>query len=420
MTVTLRTERIRTLADVRAFLDGNQTADYAAVDRKSAYAFVERTLARFGYHHKLRKGEKGFVKRFLEKATGLSRAQITRLIAQHRKTGRIRDRRRKPPARPFPRRYTSHDLALLAQVDEAYDQLSGPATKEILRRMHERFGDERFERLARISNGHLYNLRKRRAYRCGRMSFRKTRAKPAGPGVRRKPRPEGKPGFLRVDTVHQGDQDGEKGVYHINIVDEVTQFQFAGSVSRITEYFLVPVLEDLLGHFPFVIHGFHSDNGSEYVNGRVANLLNKLHINEFTKSRPRRSNDNGLVETKNGCIIRKWLGHSFIPKELASATNEFLRDALCPLLNYHRPCLFATQEQAPSGRVKRRYRQEDVATPYEKLKSLPDAEDFLKPGVTFAQLDQAAHAITDLEAAEAVQKARDKLRRAIGQHVPAA
>ena len=51
----------------------------------------------------------------------------------------------------------------------------------------------------------------------------------------------------------------------------------------------------MLAQFPFRILGFHSDNGSEFINYKVAELLNKLLI-EQTKSRPRRSNDNGLVE----------------------------------------------------------------------------------------------------------------------------
>ena len=135
----------------------------------------------------------------------------------------------------------------------------------------------------------------------------KTRAVQVRIGERRRPRPEGRPGFLRVDSVHQGDLDGVKGLYHINLVDEVTQFQFVGSVERISEHFLLPVLAALFEAFPFVILGFHSDNGSEYINARVAALLAKLHA-EFTKSRSRRTNDNALAESKNGSVVRKHLG----------------------------------------------------------------------------------------------------------------
>ena len=99
------------------------------------------------------------MKRYLAKVTGLSRAQLTRLIGQHRRTGRIEDRRGGAPARPFERRYTASDIRLLAQVDAQLGQMSGADTRKVLRRQWEVFGDARSERLARLSNGHLYNLR---------------------------------------------------------------------------------------------------------------------------------------------------------------------------------------------------------------------------------------------------------------------
>ena len=412
--MTLRTERIRTLDQIRAFLDGSEPTDFRFAGRDSAYDFVRRTLVRFEFHG-LKRDEKGLVKRFIEKVTGYSRSQITRLVKQHRRTGGIRDHRKKPPARPFPRRYTPYDAALLAEVDEAFGQLSGPATKVVLWRMYHVYGDRRFKRLAGISNGHIYNLRRSRAYRTGRLTLRETRSTPVGFGVRRKPRPDGRPGFLRVDTVHLGDLGGRKGAYVINVVDEVTQFQHLGAVPRITQHFMVPVLKDLISAFPFTVKAFHADNGSEYINCEVADLLNRLHIPTFTKSRPRRSNDNALVESKNGSVVRRWLGHIHVSHELVPQLDAFLRDSLCPLLNFHRPCLFPTEVTSASGRVRKTYRQDDVATPYQHFRSLAGAERFLRPGVTFKALDQLASATSDLDAAKGVQRARDALFRAIGQ-----
>ena len=95
-------------------------------------------------------------------------------------------------------------------------------------------------------------------------------------GERRKPEPPGQPGLLRVDSVHQGDLDGIKGLYHINLVDAVTQFQFVGSVERISERLLLPVLEALLESFPFTVLAFHANNSSEYINHHVAGPLSKL------------------------------------------------------------------------------------------------------------------------------------------------
>jgi len=71
------------------------------------------------------------------------------------------------------------------------------------------------------------------------------------------------------------------------------QYRKLGRVERISERFLIPVLAAILDTFPFVIQGFHADNGSEYINRRVADLLNKLNI-KFTKSRQRHPQAPGL------------------------------------------------------------------------------------------------------------------------------
>ena len=345
--------------------------------------------------------------------TGLSRAQLTRLIRQHRDTGRVEDRRGKAPAKPFERRYKASDIDLLAQVDAALGQMSGPATRALMRREYKLFGNGRFERLAGLSNGHLYNLRRSTSYRRRRTTLVHTRPTQVAIGERSKPRPNGRPGYLRVDTVHQGDHDGRKGVYHLNVVDETTQWQHLGTVEAISERFLLPVLRGLIEAYPFVVQGFHSDNGSEYINHRVAQLLNKLHIGQFTKSRPRHSNDNALVEGKNAAVVRKYLGYAHIPKHFAPQLKAFTQEVLSPFLNYHRPCLFPTDHVDAKGRIHKRYRDQDVTTPYEKLKSLPKAQDYLKPGVSFAQLDATAYASSDLDAAQAVNSARDQLFRSI-------
>ena len=409
----MQTERLESLDQVRTWLDGNAPLDYRIPDRDTAYTFVRRTLVRFRYLS-LGKADKSLIKRFLAKVTGLSRAQLTRLIRQYRKTGCIRDGRVNGPARPFRRRYLAADIARLAEVDALHGTLSGPATKKLCERAYEVFGDARFERLARISNGQIYNLRHSAGYRRQRATVEKTRPVKVNIGERKKPHPDGRPGFLRVDTVHQGDLDGHKGLYHINLVDEVTQFEFVGSVAQIAERCLLPVLTDLIDDFPFLVLGFHTDNGSEYVNRRVAKLLKKLHI-EFTKSRPRHSNDNGLVESKNGTVVRKHLGHGYIPAEQAARFNAFNRQVLSPYLNYHRPCFFPVETEEANGRRRKRYPYDAMMTPYEKLKSLPDAARYLKPGVTFEQLDALAYAIDDNEAARRLNDARHRLFQTIRQ-----
>ena len=417
--MTLQCERIRTMGQVAAFVEASGPVDLQPTDRTGAYKFVARTLARLGYYA-LERPSKTLVKRFLAKTTGYSRAQLTRLIRQHRKTGRVVDRRDGNLGRPFERIYTPADVRRLARVDADLGQMSGLATRVVLHREFHLFGDPHFERLAGISSSHIYNLRASRTYRTQRTVVVGTQAGTVAVGERRAPRPDGLPGFLRVDTVHQGDQDGAKGVYLVNIVDEVTQYEFVGAVEAISERFLAPLLEALLGLFPFVVVGFHADNGSEYINHTVAALLNKLPVRDFTKSRPRRSTDNALVEGKNANVVRRFLGHEHIPQRFAPLIDAFLREHLSPYLNYHRPCLFASERQGANGRIRRVYRPRDVRTPYDKLRSLPNAETHLKPGVTFADLDAEAHAISDLQAARALNTARDRLFQTIGRDRSAA
>jgi transposase InsO family protein len=222
--------------------------------------------------------------------------------------------------------------------------------------------------LATISVAHLYNLRKRSRYQRQRRVWTKTRPVSLPIGERRAPTPNNRPGYLRLDTVHQGDQDGVKGLYHINAVDCVTQYEAVASCERISEAFLIPVLAELLASFPFVILGFHSDNGSEFINGPVVELLNKLLIEEHTKSRARHCNDNAQVESKNAAIVRKHLGYSHIPQRFAALVNTFDRDYLNPYVNFHRPCLFAETVTDAKGRERKRYPYKLMMTPYEKLK----------------------------------------------------
>ncbi len=222
----------------------------------------------------------------------------------------------------FPRKYTAADIALLAGVDAAHEDLSGPAIRRVMQREHEVFGKKESVRLAGISVSHIYSLRDTAVNRSQRVRAQHTQARIA---ERRKPDPRGRPGYLLVDTVHQGNHDGEAGLFHINAVDTVTQWQVVGCVETISERHLIPVPIAMLHPFPFLLLGFHCDNGSEFINRIVAQLLEKLRI-EFTKSPAYRTTDNALVEGKNGAVIRKHIGYGAIaahmPKPSRSSTQR--------------------------------------------------------------------------------------------------
>lgn len=407
MVINMNEAQVRTVEQMREVLCGTQALQFQPSGEDAArYAWIAAVLRRVGYRQ-LKRAERGIVLAYLQHLSGYSRAQVTRLVS--RWSGRrplVKQYR--APAHAFARRYTGADVLLLAQVDAAMDTLSGPATACVLRRQRDVFGDARFERLGSISPAHLYNLRHSGAYRARRLVHTKTRPSPLiAIGIRKAPSPEGRPGFIRIDSVHQGDLDGTKGLYHINAVDCITQWEVTASVQTLCETHLLPVIEQMIQQFPFNIAGFHADNGSEYINHRVAEMLEKLRI-EFTRSRPRHSNDNGLAETKNGAIVRKLFGYSHIPQRHAAEFNRFCIDFLNPFLNYHRPCLFATEVPDPKkpGRIKRKYLPKDAMTPLEKLLSLPNAAACLREGISPHNLTQRACLLTDLQAAEQLQKAR--------------
>ncbi len=214
--------------------------------------------------------------------------------------------------------------------------------------------------------------------------------------------------YLRVDTVHQGDREKQKGVYPINSVDAVTQWEIVGCTEKISERYLMPVLEAILHQYPFKIEGFHTDNGSEYVNRRVAGMLNKLLV-EFTKSRANGTTDNALAEGKNGAIPRKHMGYEYIAGEHAERIQKFYAAHLNHYLNYHRPCGFATVTMDGRGKRRRVYKTADYATPNEKLKSLPEAKNYLKAGISFEQLDGIANRMSDTECARQMRALKGEL-----------
>jgi len=406
--VSVQTGQKVSLEQMRAFLEASDEVAFQGCKRSEVYGWVDRTLREQKWDE-LKRSSRGLVRRYLEKMTGLSRAQITRLIQLWKSGSTVQPKAYR--RHRFPTRYTRQDIELLAEVDEAHETLSGPATQKILQREFHEFGDARYQRLACLSVAQLYRLRHSRSYRQRRIAYQPTRPTQVAIGERRAPRPEGRPGYLRVDTVHQGDLDGVKGVYHINAVDEVTQWEVVGATAHISEAWLLPMLEGMLEQFPFRIRGFHSDNGSEFINHTVAGLLNKLLV-EQTKSRPRRSNDNGLAESKNGAVIRKHMGYGHIASAHAERIDGFYRTHFNPYLNFHRPCGVPEQTVDAKGRNRKAYRW--YATPWEILRQLPDMARHLKEDITIEMLEQQARAKTDTRAATDMQEAKRKLFAGLG------
>ena len=406
MKVKMNDSRLTNVNQLKAFLKGSEKLDLSLrqANLKKKHQFIDQVIKRFDYRS-LTKKDKKIVRRYLKKFTGYKHTQLNRLI-KRAKQGKLGKAGRKPYRRTKSHRvYTSADVKLLEKTDEYHLRLSEKATQKILERECQVFGKQEYQTIAKISHAHVTNLRHHSVYKKSWVNHTKARQIPIG--VTMKPENRGQPGSIRVDSVHQRD------IYHLNSVDEITQWEIVVCVPQISERWMEAALVDLLDQYPFVIFNFHSDRGGENINRIIAHLLQKLLIKQ-TKSRARKPNDNALVETKNGSVIRKNMGWEHVPGSFCQQINDYYRDYFNPYLNYHRPCGYPTTITDKKGKKKKVYDHYQV--PYEFLKSLPNAEKYLKPSITFDQLDKIAYQMSDNDFARILRREERKLFERIRKH----
>ena len=385
-------KNLDSLEQLRRFVKGSRQFTLKAKTIEDRYETIERMIDKFDYPRLSRK-EKHVVLVVLKIFTGYKHSQLHRLIDACLQ-GKLSPK--KYIRVNIHRTYTGYDIGLLEKTDELHYRLSAAATHEIMRREYELFRKKEYENVSRISFSHINNLRESARYKAKYLHHTQARQIPIGETA--KPNPNNSPGSIRVDTVSQND------VFHINSIDEITQWEVVVCVPQITEHYLMPALQSMINQYPFKIFNFHSDRGSEFINRIVEHLLNKLLIHQ-TKSRSRHCNDNALVEGKNGSVIRKNLGFFHVNQSLVDKFNDFFKDWFNPYLNYHRPCGFVTEVITDfKGREKKIYGQ--YTTPYEKLKEVSKEQNrnFLEKGKTFEELDRIAYNMSDNEFARLMRK----------------
>lgn len=403
----MENSRLVNFIQIKDFLQGTIAVDFSIETKKEKYAFIKKAFDEFKYTT-LVKRQKGLLRGYIRKVTGYSTSQITRVLVSSLRGDPYRKEYKR---HVFTKKYSPSDILLLSKTDNLHGRLNGIATQRILQKEYKEFGKEEYKRISGISVSHIYNLRKTKRYSYEILIYTKTHPVKSTIGERRKPQPNGKPGYIRVDSVHQGDKDGQKGVYYINSVDEITQWQIVLCTEKISEEYLKPIIMFLLEQYPFAIKEFHTDNGSEYINHYLVTMLNKLLI-KLTKNRSRKSTDNALAESKNN-IIRKHMGYFYISQIYAPLINEFMITTFNPYLNFHKPCAFPTSTIDKKGKEKKTYKKGNYMTPFEKLISLPDFKKYLKPVVTVEQLKKIAHCMSDNDYASIVQEEKEKLFKKI-------
>lgn len=380
---------------------GNLTLEYSS--KKDKYKWIVDTLNKCRYR-KLSKKEKGIVLDFISTVTKNSKAYVYQMVNKYLKY----ELKAQKYTRCSPyEKYTGTDVKLLATTDINHKRLSASATKKILQREYEVYGNLDYQNISQVSVSHINNLRKRNVYNCSYKNG--TKANEVGIGQTIKPEPNGIPGSIRVDTVHQRD------VYYINSICEVTQWELVFCIPAISELFLQPILELMLETFPFTVFNFHSDRGSEFINDPTSKMLNKLLINQ-TKSRSRHCNDNALIECRNGAIVRKHMGYGYIAEELAPTINEFCVNYLNVYLNYHRPCGYLTEKKRSAKSKRSYYVYGEYETPYRRLKGLENAEQYLKDGITFEKLDTIELEYSDNEFAKIMKEYKENIFKKINKN----
>jgi len=395
--------RLTSIIQLKKFLKGAERLDLSLRETSinDKYQFIDQAIDRLDYNQLNRK-EKRIVYQYLRKITGYRKAQLYRLI----KRAQQGELKRKQYVRRSPnRRYSPYDIKLLEKTDELHLRLSEKATKEILRREYEIFKKQKYQNIKKISHSHITNLRQSDSYK--NIWINHTQAGQALIGVTMEPQNYGKPGSIRVDTVHQRD------IYHINSIDEITQWEIGICVPQICERGMIPTFQAILDQYPFTVFNFHSDRGSENINYRVCQLLKKASIKQ-TKSRARKPNDNALIETKNGSIIRKNMGWTHINQSFCDQINTYYKNYFNLYLNYHRPCGYPTTIINKKGRKEKAY--DDYQVPYEFLKTLPKSKTYLKPGLSFTKLDKIAYEMSDNDFAQILRKEERLLFNKIERH----
>lgn len=392
MKIVMDFKHIATIEDIGQFVRGSQRLIVKANTIEDRYEVIQGVIDHFNYLTLTRK-EKHIVQTFLKNVTGYKHSQLAHLIERAIEGTLIR---KSYVRQNVYRKYSGFDIRLLEKTDELHYRLSSAATHEIMRREYALFGKEEYKNIAQVSTSHINNLRNTDRYKATYLHHTQVRVVPIGETKR--PEPNGCPGSIRIDTVHQRD------IYIINSIDEVTQWEVVIAVPSISEAYLKPALEILLKQYPFMIFNFHSDRGSEFINQVIAELLNKLLIHQ-TKSRSRHCNDQALIEGKNGSIIRKNFGYYHVHQSMVKKYNEFYETWFNPYLNYHRPCGYVTEIKIDhKGREEKVYGQ--YTTPYEKLKEVSKnkKQNFLKEGIAFEELDTFAYQTSDNDFANNMRK----------------
>ncbi len=195
------------------------------------------------------------------------------------------------------------------------------------------------------------------------------------------------PGYMQADTVaHCGGSMEGSFVWSLTFTDVFSGWTENGAVWNKGQYEVHKLLENMEQRMPFLMKGFHSDNGGEFVNHHLHSYYKNRDIPiEMTRGRPGRANDNPHVEQKNYTHVRLLLGYQRIDNpELIKDINR-LYEAANLFQNYFCSSMRLTEKERRGAKYHRKHG--DVATPYQRLMNSKDGTEPQKNHLTEVRIN---------------------------------
>jgi hypothetical protein len=194
---------------------------------------------------------------------------------------------------------------------------------------------------------------------------------------------ESRPGFLEADTVaHCGTSMAGMFAFTIDCVDIATGWTEQRAVWGKGETAVLHQIKDIEASLPFLLLGFDSDNGSEFLNHH---LLRHFSVRkqpvQFTRSRAYHKNDNAHIEQKNWTHVRQWLGyHRFDNPEVVPLLNNLYKTEWRLFQNFFCPSVKLIAKQRIASKTIKRY--DSPKTPYQRVMESPYITKEVKRSLT--------------------------------------
>lgn len=184
------------------------------------------------------------------------------------------------------------------------------------------------------------------------------------------------PGEGQLDTVaHCGGSLLGDYVFSLNYTDSATYWLGLRAQWNKGAVATKESMEHIVKGFPIEIKHIHPDTGSEFINYTLKPWCDDIGI-RMTRSEPGKSNDNMMVEERNGHVIRKYLGYTRYDCPLVVDLINELYEVLEDFINHFQVVRRTASKKRVGAKYVRTY--EVPMTPYAKMLAHPEVGDDVK------------------------------------------